>query len=246
MSVKTFIDLTERVGFKPDVKSMLEDLNSLHGNEWIDHYDPTLSSDYVALTLYSIDGRTDGPETQRHLPLSEYGRYQPTNLLAKLPYFSTLLEEFKCRKGRIRISKLGPGARIAEHRDVWDEAASYAFGQVRLHIPIKTNPSVKFVIDGARCPMSAGRLYYGDFTKRHYVENPGSEVRTHLVMDFMLNDWLRTLFAPIGPLDRISMASTRTFTPIYWQLLKSKNRLRSSLWKAYDGSAIQSAFRSLK
>ena len=244
--MKSFIELTQRFQRTIDVEALLDDLSRLKGDEWLYHYDPTLSSDYVALILYSVDGRDDGPEAQRHLPLSEYSRYRPTKLLERLPSFAGLLDDFRCAKGRVRISKLGPHASIGEHRDVRYEAAGYPFGQIRLHIPLKTNPEVYFWIDRKRCVMDVGHLYYGDFTKRHWVENRSDEVRVHLVIDLMLNDWLAALFPPPNPLEQLSIRCARTVTPLYWEWLKRRNAMNLALYKAYQRSFLHSVYQRLK
>jgi len=67
---------------------------------------------------------------------------------------------------------------------------------LRLHIPIITHPDVAFVIDGRRVTWGAGELWYGDFSKVHSVKNDSQIVRTHMVIDVQINDFVLSLFPP--------------------------------------------------
>ena len=63
-------------------------------------------------------------------------------------------------------------------------------GEVRLHIPVLTNPAVEFVLDGKRITMNPGEVWYHNFNLPHRVANHGPTDRIHLVMDCFLNGWL--------------------------------------------------------
>ncbi|MCB0663602.1 MAG: aspartyl/asparaginyl beta-hydroxylase domain-containing protein, partial [Saprospiraceae bacterium] len=39
--------------------------------------------------------------------------------------------------------------------------------------------------------MKPGEVWYADFNKPHYVNNPSDRERIHLVLDCKPNDWLR-------------------------------------------------------
>jgi mannose-6-phosphate isomerase-like protein (cupin superfamily) len=62
---------------------------------------------------------------------------------------------------------------------------------VRLHIPVVTNPEVEFVLNGVRVEMKEGECWYHNFNLPHRVANRGTVDRVHLVLDCVLNDWLR-------------------------------------------------------
>src|SRR5262249_16408914 len=54
-----------------------------------------------------------------------------------------------------------------------------------------TNPLVEFYLDGNRVMMEEGEAWYLDLNEKHAVINRGSEDRVHLVVDCVVNDWLR-------------------------------------------------------
>ncbi len=117
--------------------------------------------------------------------------FMPTELLGNLPYFKEIIDSFKCGKRSVRFSSLPPGAEIAEHCDTYHD---FKFGQIRLHMAVVTNPDVEVYIDGHRCILQPGEMWYGDFSRPHYVKNGGSEERVHLLMDLTINDWVLSLF----------------------------------------------------
>jgi hypothetical protein len=66
-------------------------------------------------------------------------------------------------------------------------------GEVRLHVAVQTDPSVRFELGGERLAMQEGDLWYADFTHVHTVENASATYRIHLVIDCVVNEWLTEL-----------------------------------------------------
>jgi hypothetical protein len=230
-------DLTDRFPLKIDVERMVEELRALEGDKWLSHYDTALADGWTTIPLVSHDGSADNENSQR---VGKWGHYRPTKYADKLPTFKAVLDAFNCEAGRVRIMKLMPGSIIREHRDTYDEVSDYAFGQVRLHIPVVTNDKVVFTVDGKNIKMKAGRLYYVNFSKKHYVRNDGSEPRTHFVLDLKVNDSLRAIFPPITTAQRIEMWLSRTFLPlVLWTPLKLRTEANTAFWKYYNGSLLQ-------
>jgi hypothetical protein len=222
---------------KIDVERLTTELKLLEGGQWLSHYDEALADGWTTIPLSSHDGTADNAESQR---VGHWGKYKTTKYIDQLPYFKAILEAFACPFGRVRIMKLMPGSIIKEHRDVYDEVSDYAFGQVRLHIPIVTNDKVEFTVDGKRIQMRAGRLYYVNFSKRHYVKNDGDEPRTHLVLDLQVNDSLRRIFPPITPWQRVEMAFARFALPLFlWNSLRLRQQVKRAFWTTYNGSVLQ-------
>jgi hypothetical protein len=232
-----FYDLTDRFPLKLDLQRMVDELASLEGGKWLSHYDTALADGWTTIPLSTHDGSADNQDSQR---VGEWGKYQATKYLDQLPYFKTVLEAFNCPFGRVRIMKLMPGSIIREHRDTYEEVSDYAFGQVRLHIPIVTNDKVVFTVDGKKVQMKAGRLYYVNFSKKHYVKNDGDAARTHLVLDLKVNESLAKVFPPVTALQRVEMWFARTFLPIaLWTPLKLQRQSITTFWRMYNGSALQ-------
>jgi hypothetical protein len=230
-------DLTDRFPLKLDLQRMRDELASLEGGKWLSHYDTNLADGWTTIPLSTHDGSADNADSQR---VGKWGNYKTTKYLDQLPYFKSVLEAFNCPFGRVRIMKLMPGSIIRTHRDTYEEVSDYAFGQVRLHIPIVTNDKVVFTVDGKNIQMKAGRLYYVNFSKKHYVRNDGTEARTHLVLDLKVNESLAKVFPPVTPVQRVEMWFSRTFLPIaLWTPLKLKQQSVSTFWRMYNGSVLQ-------
>ena len=66
-------------------------------------------------------------------------------------------------------------------------------GEVRLHIPVITNPDLEFILAGNRVVMQEGECWYLNVNQPHSVNNRGTTDRIHLVVDCVVNDWLRSL-----------------------------------------------------
>jgi len=235
--MKSWIDLTDSFPMKFDVERMRAEYRMLDSDEWLVHYDPTLSREWKAKLLVSIDGKEVDAESQRGT--DDYSRMKRTELVDRLPYFREILDAFKCPHGRIRILKLAPGAGIDMHRDIRHEAANFALGKVRLHVPIQTNDKVIFHVGGEEIKMAPGRLYYVNFSKLHYVRNDGTEDRIHLVLDLAVNDWLRAIFPPLSPIEKIDAGFQRVALPVHWKLLHYTHAVKDFAWNTYKDSNLR-------
>ena len=91
----------------------------------------------------------------------------------------------------VRLLNLAAGAIIQEHRD---HGLAYEQGEARLHIPVHTNEHVSFYVNGELVPMAEGSCWYINANLPHRVANEGKADRIHLVVDCLVNDWLREQF----------------------------------------------------
>jgi hypothetical protein len=82
---------------------------------------------------------------------------------------------------RAMAAKLLPGEVISPHRD---SHPSFHHGH-RIHIPIKTNPRVRFMIDGRPYRMEVGQAYEINNQKTHSVMNKGDEERINFIFDYV-------------------------------------------------------------
>jgi hypothetical protein len=105
-----------------------------------------------------------------------------------------VLEIFECELESVRFLRLGGGAKIREHRDY---KMAFEDGAARLHIPVRTSSRVEFLLDKIPVAMSEGETWYLNLNLPHSVDNRGSDVRIHLVIDCVVNDWLSRLFAEV-------------------------------------------------
>jgi aspartyl/asparaginyl beta-hydroxylase (cupin superfamily) len=117
--------------------------------------------------------------------------FEDTPMLAGSPYFREVLAAFACPLHAVRLMRLTPGSVIKEHHD---NDLSFEQGMVRIHIPVVTNDGVDFRLNGTRCPMPAGSVWYLRLSDPHSVANRGMDDRVHLVIDAAVNGWVEALF----------------------------------------------------
>lgn len=178
-----------RLPFAFDPDRLRADLGRVAPEEWIPHqqrrhYDGRWSG----AALRSIGGAAGNivPDAQGA------GVFRDTALLGRCGYFREVLATFRCPIGAARLLRLHAGSSIAEHVD---RALDFEDGEVRLHLPIVTSDDVRFFLDGARLVMAPGECWYTNVNLPHSVENRGAVDRTHLVIDCVVDDWLRAVFA---------------------------------------------------
>ena len=178
-----------RLPFHFDAVRLQEELARIPPEAWVPHFNKReYEGEWSGVPLRSVGGVEGGiyPDpTGRE-------RYADTPLLARHPVFREVLSAFRCPVGSARLLKLAAGARIREHTDY---NLGFEDGEVRLHVPIVTHPDVAFFLSGQRVVLRPGECWYLDFNRPHRVENPTSTDRVHLVMDCVVDDWLRAVFA---------------------------------------------------
>src|ERR1017187_447465 len=117
------------------------DLAAIRPEEWTAHFNTSYSDGlWSGVALRTTEGA--------HVPLyPDPGKntYVDLEVLRRCPYIGEVLAAFHCPLQLVRLQKLTPGSNIKEHRDY---NLSYEDGEVRVHIPIQTNPGVEFAVDG--------------------------------------------------------------------------------------------------
>ena len=88
---------------------------------------------------------------------------------------------------RAMAAKLKSRGRIAPHRD---KLHSFHLGH-RIHVPITTNPAVRFTIDGRPYAFEVGKAYELNNQKLHSVMNMGKEDRISFIFDYIPADKLQ-------------------------------------------------------
>ena len=82
---------------------------------------------------------------------------------------------------RAMAAKLLAGGRILPHRD---SHPSFGAGH-RIHVPIITNPRVRFMIDGRPFQFEVGQAYEINNQKVHSVMNKGTVDRINFIFDYV-------------------------------------------------------------
>jgi mannose-6-phosphate isomerase-like protein (cupin superfamily) len=168
-----------------EVLHITNDAWKLHYNR--NHYE----GNWSILALQSVNGDSNNLfsiQTTGNPHLS----YKPTPYLEQSVYIQQLLQQLECEKTSIRLMRMEAGAVIKPHSDY---AMSYEDGEVRFHIPVFTNENVLFFLQEERVVMEEGSCWYLNLGLTHRVRNEGSADRIHLVVDCLVNDWIREQFA---------------------------------------------------
>ena len=82
---------------------------------------------------------------------------------------------------RAMAAKLVVGGKIKPHND---SHPSFHCGH-RIHVPITTNPRVRFMIDGRPYKFQVGQAYELNNQKQHSVMNKGTEDRITFIFDYV-------------------------------------------------------------
>lgn len=174
-----------------DTERLKQDLNKISPDEWSPHFNTGYyEGEWSGVALRSVGGLVGQlyPDPAAQKP------YADTPVLARCAHIQNVLASFECTLESVRLLKLSVGSRIREHKD---HKLSLDDGVVRIHIPIITDPRVEFFVDNHRLVMNEGECWYINFNLPHRVYNHSPVDRVHLVMDCVVNDWLRSLI-PCG------------------------------------------------
>lgn len=171
-----------------DVRQLHEELKHCLSKQWPLHFNNfDYEGDWRSISLRSASGNMD--DIFAH---SGNMSYVDTPLMAEVDYIRSIVDSWKCKKESVRLLSLSPGSIIKPHKD---RGCSYQDGSFRIHIPILTNKSVHFTVDGKELFLDEGTCWYMDFGKTHHIENRGETNRVHLIMDCVRNEWTDRLFS---------------------------------------------------
>jgi Aspartyl/Asparaginyl beta-hydroxylase len=177
-----------RLPFNFDVTRLQQETHAIAAQQWQLHYQTRhYEGNWTAIPLRSIEGASDNIFISPQID----AQYKNTAYLKSSSYLQEVLNSFYCPLLAVRLLKLEAGALIKEHKD-----ADLAFekGEIRIHIPVQTNASVEFILEGERMQLREGECWYMNFNLPHAINNKGTTDRIHLVIDAVVNDWVRDLF----------------------------------------------------
>lgn len=107
------------------------------------------------------------------------GPMRPTPELERCPYLWQLFASIGATIGRSRLMRLSGHAEVTRHVD----QGYYWIERVRVHVPIVTQPTVRFECGGAAINMAEGECWIFDTWRQHRVINDAEQSRIHLVID---------------------------------------------------------------
>lgn len=173
---------------------------------WVDHYSSyNKRRSWHAVALRSFGGTPDFIEKPAEMsknwkqenPETLAWPIADTPLFDLLPGARDLLAQTPANFERVRLMRLTKGGELSRHADITDKDAGTADGQImRLHLPIRTHPSVQFTSwnlnnEEQTVHMTPGRWWYLDVRKPHRAQNMANFDRVHLVADAVANPILR-------------------------------------------------------
>lgn len=167
---------------------MQEDVDKFLPDDWVPHFNKGYySGEWSAIPLRSVNG-----EPRRIFPdPTGKEKYEDTIHLIRSPHLKEIVDSFKCEKIDVRLLKLKAGSVIKEHKDF---GLGFEDGEVRLHIPVTTNPNLEFYLNKERIAMHEGECWFLNFNYPHSVANHGNTDRIHLVLDCKVNEWMASYF----------------------------------------------------
>lgn len=170
-----------------DAGPLADEVSEIPSAAWTPHFNRAIyHGDWSGVALRSAGGK---PSQLYPDPMAD--TYADTAVLASCPVLNNALARIECPLKAVRLLALGPRATITEHCDYW---LSFDEGEVRLHVPIITDRDVDFVLDGRPVVLGAGECWYLNFNLPHRVANRSSRRRVHLVVDCVVDEWLRGQF----------------------------------------------------
>ncbi len=112
------------------------------------------------------------------------GAMRPTASLLACPYLMRVMASMGVTLGRTRLMRLSGHAEVTRHAD----QGYYWADRVRIHVPIVTQPTVRFECGDSHVNMAAGECWIFDTWRQHRVLNDAEDSRIHLVVDTVGGD----------------------------------------------------------
>jgi hypothetical protein len=155
---------------------------------WLPHFNQAhYNGEWSVLPL-----RSPGGHAEQIIPdLLSQSDYQNTIFMQQCPSITETLGFFQCELKAVRLMNLKSGSVIKPHRDA---DLCFEKGEARLHIPVFTHEQVRFFSVDQLLSMKEGECWYVNVNLEHHVSNESAFDRIHLVIDCVVNDWLRSLF----------------------------------------------------
>lgn len=175
--------IARRLELSFDPARLAADLARVHESWWSVHAGPYHDGAWESVALWA-------PRGDLREQTSKGGAFAATPALSFCPYFQEVLDRFPAERNRVRLMRLRPGGRILRHSDPLHTIAK---DLVRLHVPVVTNPDVRFTVDDRRVPLAVGETWLVDVRFPHEVANEGAMDRVHLVLDLIPSGELTAL-----------------------------------------------------
>ncbi len=165
-----------------DAALLAREIATIPESDWRPHPAGYAGNDF--LPLVAVNG--DPSDESFNGPMRATPHLSPER-----PYLWQTLASIGAVLGRTRLMRLSGRAEVSEHADVnyyWRE-------RMRVHVPIVTQPAVKFYCGQAVAHMAAGECWIFDTWSLHRVVNDQTHARIHLVADTVGGEHMLQLMA---------------------------------------------------
>jgi hypothetical protein len=185
-----------RLPLQFDAQALAREIAAFDESEWRPH--PQGLAGNSAVALVAVDGNPASDALR--------GPMRPTPHLDRCPYLKQVIASLGVVVGRTRLMRLSGQAEVTEHVDT----AYYWWQRVRVHVPIVTQPTVRFVCGGAEVNMREGECWIFDTWRMHRVINDAERARVHLVVDTVGGEGFSSLVSRGLPHDAANPGWTPT------------------------------------
>src|ERR1700676_551193 len=128
-----------RLPFRFDPKRLQSDLESALAELWTPHFNRDYyQGDWSGIALRAVKGAADTLHSNESNSLDSFA---DSPVLERCEYFRETLATLLCPLKAVRLLRLKAGSIIKEHSD---GDLGYNRGEIRIHIPIVTNPQLEF------------------------------------------------------------------------------------------------------
>ena len=152
-----------------DAAALAAEIEALGEAVWMPHPQGFPGNSMLPLVASEGDPRDE----------SYAGRMKPTPHLEACPYLGKTIAALGAVVGRTRLMRLSGHAEVTRHAD----QGYYWADRVRVHVPVATQPTVRFECDDTHTNMAAGECWIFDTWRQHRVLNDDTRSRIHLVVD---------------------------------------------------------------
>ena len=170
-------DIALRLPVRFDAARLVRDVQQMDPAWWDVHRGPYHDGKWDVIAL-----RAPGGDAANQT--SRGGAFADTEAAGRCSYLREVVASFPGDLNRVRYMRLRAGGHIQRHSDPIENIDPRL---IRIHVPVVTNPAVRFVVAGSVISMAAGEAWYVDIRFPHEVVNGGTTDRVHLVIDVLRN-----------------------------------------------------------
>ncbi len=223
-----------KLPFTFDAERLNNEVAMLLQGDWIPHFNKGgYTGDWNSIALLAPKGNAANIFAVHNLDAT---KMVETSALQNAIYLKEVLNYFKAPFLSARLLRLASKAFIKPHKDY---NLGYANGCIRLHIPILTNSSIEFKLDGELLKMLPGECWYTNVNYTHSVANKSTLDRIHLVVDLYCNEWTDNLFFSLAPKESFFVKQKENYSR------ETKLRMLEEL-KHMDAPAAQNLIVKIK